>query len=269
MNKKEFFTKVRDQIWYFQLHGWQNLKMGHELGILAIAFEDNGQLSFPNKMAFLPDYRIWSWNENEQLLYLMSPQKEVKVTLEAPEDESVRTVMHEQDSSNTFVANTSLESEMYFLWSPEPLVQRMNETSVNEQPTLIYAGAAQDRHTDTLMGKVVGSQYKFNDVDFWRFCYEWLINHPLANPVAIAEDKKLSGDVWMRYANEDKLIVNEDYATIISPRSLFLDFLGELNFRNTTQRISGNKIEILPQIQKLLVEYFIDRMQVMNGDKKD
>lgn len=268
MNREEFFEKVKDNTWYAKKFGWQNIRMGESsFGILAIIFEENGQITYPNKLEFYPNISKWTFNKEKQKIDLLNSNNEVQSTLSLPFEDGLKVAMKEENSLNLFISYNQLYTSMNFLYAPDPLTNLSYETSVNDQILTMFPSTLIADKSDNLFGINIRIEEQFRSFSFWSKCYDFIINNPKVNPIAIFNDDYIIVDNWFSKIVSNQLSVlskDNKFSGIIAERYMMVEFLGELNFMNTISKINDKNNNVYDNVDALLSKYSQDRMKLVS-----
>ncbi|PWF99715.1 hypothetical protein [Levilactobacillus bambusae] len=279
MNQDEFFRLVRDHWWKFATHGWQNLTMGGKgSGILAISFEEDGRLSFPSKMGFLPEIRRWEWDVESQQGRLITQSGAVDSIIMVPVWKGQNLVMTMVGRDDTYVSSAVMEpSAEGRLWAPDALLKNSIAVTAIKIPLQIVDSSASDLEFQQLKHQAVAMGYglkqlttDFSDARFFHEAYQLLIDHPEYDEVCLSTANYQQDEPFFVHRNADLLtfVIDPDRhnypIAIIGHRSLVIDFLGEFVYQAALNEIDDTDRTLMAIIHEIQ-QHFTGRMNEQVG----
>lgn len=271
MNRKIIFEKLKKLTWTFQKNGNETIIMGNGSGRLAISFEEDGTLTFPNKLGFLPGYRFWKWDDSKQEILLLNEQKQVVLHLLPPtlNTNNYNWLLKDINSNDTFVNQYLIGRMINDLWAPTPLIDSNELISINNLPT-VFTDYLNSKFSSINGVKVLKIDNEFTSLKFWEQVYEYLITHPMSQPICVTSDNELSLQ-WLNNNDLNSIMVkqipNYELSAIWGPRELMVELIGEV-LSTERQLILKNKTRpVLEMMEHTLKNVFAKRYIKYKGDQ--
>ncbi|KRN93781.1 hypothetical protein [Pediococcus stilesii] len=267
MKSEDVFQIIGHKTWIFEVINEENnpvvIFLGQQLdqnGYLIIRFEEDGTISFPTRLGFLPpEYRGWRFDEvNQKIIFLNDHgQDGLRASLPIP-------TIHQN-----LVINI-IGRRAHFLFTPEvdqlevnrALMGGINIYMIPRQHISQALFTEMDRHNFNVIA--LGDQSSW--LEQLREAYWYLVSHDQVQRVIITQKqmdttnfelaKKLS------FKRDSKGGFRVDY--VAGQRGTVLEFLNVLLIRIQKQRVSGTEILNARQIlANIIREKFTDRFEVV------
>ncbi|PWF99916.1 hypothetical protein [Levilactobacillus bambusae] len=280
MNRNAFFDTVQGHWWKFSKNGHQNVIMGG-VGILAIEFQEEGYLSYPSKMGFLPNLKAWTWDNERQLINFLDANQQVQAVYQPPVWEDQSLILMDTTSKDKFYSSTVMERTINDRWAPAPILASPPAVTMESQAAILIR-VEQSSQAETISTwadqpeqdgiTIVPVQANTANFDYWQTIYWWLSEHSYVNRVGIITHEIALTTYELMSSPKVKLGLVEasdkHLQGLIGSRSMLMELSGEVLFRSRVDQLAGTPQTALGELRNVIQEQFMNRTQVVNKGGK-
>lgn len=271
MSREEVYSKLAHH-WWKIMHGVQSITMGKNGAMLVVEFKEDGSLDFPSAISFLPDVRVWRWNEDKQLIEILSKNGEILHQLFSPQWSGYYYIL--QDTVNpdtTYQCDPYLENIIKAKWAPDPILASWGlELQSSSSVCLISTSDPESKDLDKLFPNrgienipIIQEYLSFH---FLREVYSLMLSHPSWINIAIVSPKfkkLLLPD--LNYLDTELQIFFDTQSNIIGIvgcRSLLVELISESLLQYRLHDYRSNVSSIKSIVVTILNKHFNNRMMI-------
>jgi hypothetical protein len=265
MNFEELIRVIKHQEWVVEIINVQgsgiSITMAHH-GILVITFNEDGTLSFPSNIPFLPpEYHHWSFDEDAQQIKIFDSQNEVTAVLGMPQLIGTnRLVMHMLNQRRRLIAYPELKRNIRKANTPNfPL-------SAGDMVLAFRYSVNSVLHKVIENNNLRVHRVKNNPNGFAGLeeIFNYLIEHPHLKQVAIVDDEDWDSNPF-DLSERDVIRLNENKFMLVGNRALMIEVIGkvliEYNHEAYNQRLTDDT-EYTTTITEVVKKYFSGRAKI-------
>ena len=271
MNQQTAYNALKNKVWilYHSVRDdWAKTTTMGDKGILTIAFEKNGNLSFPSTMGFLPNIRTWNFDEQNQTVVLNKENGAPDRILKLPVEDHVGRLFMYDSSKQTDWFECFNNINLDDLYSPVVIPSEHKKIIVWSEIIKSGTGLLVENASKALV-----SMKKIEAENLWQFldtAYYYLITHSKLDFVGIViKDINISANRLLETPKRLTVYKKSDseIGIILGSRAELIELLAEiLIFRNHIQLHSPSEV-VSPRIvtEKVITQFFATR--IIKGTK--
>ncbi|TLQ04820.1 hypothetical protein FEZ51_04065 [Pediococcus stilesii] len=264
MNYTELMEQIGNQEWTVEvklgLGDGSTITMGR-YGIIVIIFNEDGSITFPSHLDFLPlEYDHWKFDEEKQEINFMNPEGQISSVIGLPQKFGTRLIMYDHDQGKQkrrFVAYPSLQEKIR--------QQKLPHAEINEG-NIIFAHDYVDSPIKAMVEREELAIHRLknspSEIEGLREVFNYLIENSDLKNIMVTTNNNLEKDPFEESINF-KMAVERTPFTLVASRSLMIEVVGKLLIEYNHQifkskRFSQKQYQF--SVFEIIMKYFADRI---------
>lgn len=269
-SRDEIFSKIACH-WWKVMNGAGTVSMGENGGILVYQFEQDGSLSFPSEISFLPSERLWHWDENQQIIELLNEHGDLREQLLPPFwDGNYYILKSLSDADTTYRCEPYIENIIQLKWAPDPILQSSGLSLTKAIPVCLKSQIENSEISNALgedQIETISIINEYSSFDFWRISYDLIIDHFFWSNIAVLSPQFEQSTLLNSNTTNSKLQIyiniRSEIVGILGSRSLLTELIGESILQYRLYVYSSKTCSIQSVIMSVLNQNFNDRMTII------